>query len=339
MAIKIDASWGMRNLDKVNHWQRIKLDKYPHDKPVVICLGGNGTVSENAANGFCKLAENYLQLLFKENGVNQVYNNVDLIGAVYPMGDNPAKGSLSTDDINQFVDDFLIRRIQDDNDELLPLNEACRRLSGVTFFSYCLGHHEVDLILSAFYRELKLLGYSSQECDILMFSMLEISYAPLTYNSIIPAVFVDSKQDKMLNSNWNKENQSDKDFNGIELRLERYGDKLLSDADTSKAIFDSIHIYSSRLRNNVESDEHNISILSRDGSWNTEYEPNADCVSQMIAWALCRAVENGIENKNSKKFIPKITLEKLLEELELIKNGFSSEQLMSEEKTISQYLS
>ena len=81
-----------------------------------------------------------------------------------------------------------------------------------------------------------------------------------------------------------------KDLNGVAVKYERYGDPLLSGVAISEAVFDSIHIYSSRLRNNVESDEHNLSLLSRDGGWNAKYEPNADCVSQMIAWALSRAV-------------------------------------------------
>ena len=138
----------------------------------------------------------------------------------------------------------------------------------------------------------------------------------------------------MLNSAW-KNNETaaklDDDLNGVAVKYERFGDPLLSGVAVSEAIFDSIHIYSSKLRNNVESDEHNLSLLSRDGSWDSKYEPNADCVSQMIAWAMSRAVENGIENKKSKKFIPKMPLEDLQKEMEMIKSDFSEEQLMSKE--------
>ena len=151
---------------------------------------------------------------------------------------------------------------------------------------------------------------------------------------MIPVVFVDSKQDEMLNTAWKNKETSihiDDNLNGVAVKIERYSDPLLSGVAVSEAIFDSIHIYSSKLRNNVESDEHNLSLLSRDGEWNSKYEPNADCVSQMVAWALCRAVENGIENRASKKFIPKMEFEELLSEMEMIKNDFSSEQLMSKE--------
>ena len=332
MATKNEVIWGMRDLDKANHWRRLKLEKYSPDKPVVVCIGGNGTITENSANGVCKMVENYLQLLFKKNGMNHVYDHVDIISAVYPVNGEDEKGKFSKEDIDYFVDNFLIKRIQDENDELLPLAEACRRLSQVTFFTFCRGHLEVDKIMRAFYKELKVLGYSQQERDILMLSTFEISYAPLTYGSVIPVMYVDSKQDEMLNSAWkNKETaiHIDDGLNGVAVKYERYGDPLLSGVAVSEAIFDAIHVYSSRLRNNIEGDEHNLSLLARDGGWNAKYEPNADCVSQLIAWELSRSVENSVENRNSKKFIPKKSLEELLEELESIKNDFSAEELMS----------
>lgn len=334
MAFKNRVVWGKRNLDKVNHWERLNLDKYSPDKPVVVCIGGNGTVNENTGNGIAKFVEVYLQLLFKKGGVNRVYDYADIISAVYPTSDNPAKGKFEKEDIDDFVDKFLIKRIQDENDELVPLGEACRRLSQITFFTFCRGHLEADKIMRAFYKELKVLGYSSEERDILMQTVLEVSFAPLTYGSIIPAVFVDTKQDEMLNSAWkDKDTNVDLDdgLNGVAVKYEKYGEALLSGVATSEAIFDAIHIYSSKLRNNLQVDEHSLAILGRDGSWNAKYEPNADCVSQMIAWALSRAVENGLENKKSKKFIPKKSLEELMTELVGIRNDFSAEELMSKE--------
>lgn len=324
--------WGKRNLDKATHWQRLNLEKYTPDKPVVICIGGNGTISEESANGVCKLVENYLLLLFKKSGVNRVYDNIDIIGAVYPVQENNERGKFSKEDVDHFVDNFLIKLLQDDNDELVPLNEACRRLSGVTFFTFCRGHVEADKIMRSLYKELKVLGYSEQERNVLLQTVFEVSFAPLTYTSTIPVMFVDSKQDEMLNYAWkNKETkvQLDNNLNGVAVKYERFGDPLLSGVATSEAIFDSIHVYSSRLRNDVDSNEHNLSILSRDGGWNARYESNADCVSQMIAWALSRAVDNGIDNKKSKKFVPKMTLEELQKELEGIKSDFSEEELMS----------
>ena len=334
MAFKNEAIWGKRNLDKPTHWQRLNLANYSPDKPVVVCIGGNGTISDTTANGVCKFVENHLQLLFNKNGTNHIYDHADLIGVAYPIDSKSSKGKFEKEDIDHFVDNFLVKLVQDENDELLPPTEACKKLSGVTFFTFCRGHLEVDKIMRAFYKELKTLGYSREICDVLMQTPFEVSYAPLTYNSIIPVMFIDSKQDEMLNTAWkNKETtlHVDDNLNGVSIKLEKYGDPLLSGTAVSEAIFDSIHVYSSKLRNNIDSDEHNLAILSRDGGWNAKYEPNADCVSQLLAWALARSVENGIDNKKSKKFIPKMTFEELLKELELIKSDFSEEQLMSKE--------
>ncbi len=334
MAFKNEAYWGMRNLDRYKHWQTLRLRSYSPKKAVVVCIGGNGTITESSANGMCKFIENNLQLLFKKNGMNHVYDYVDLISAVYPTNEDPKKGKFSKEDTEAFVDNFLVKLLQDENDELVPLNEACRRLSQVSFFTFCRGHLELDKIMRSFYKELRLLGYSEQECNVLMLSTFEVSFAPLTYNSMIPVMFVDTKQDEMLNSAWkNKETPSHTgdDLNGVEVKYEKYGDPLLSGVALSEALFDSIHVYSSALRNGSKGNEHNLSLLARDGSWNADYEPNADCVSQMIAWALCRSVENSLDNKNSKKFIPKQSLEDLTQELEMIKDGFSEEELKSKE--------
>lgn len=52
---------------------------------------------------------------------------------------------------------------------------------------------------------------------------------------------------------------------------------------------------------------------------------NADCVSQMVAYALARCVANGMENASSKTYKPKISMPKLLEEMNSIKDSFQKE--------------
>lgn len=327
--------WGKRDLTANKHWQSLSLKEYNPNKPIVVCIGGNGTINDLSANGVCKIVETYLQLLFMKGKVNYVYDNIDIISAVYPANDNEDNGKFSNQDIEDFVDNLLIKILQDENDVLVPLNEACRRLSQITFFTFCRGHLEVDRIMHAFYKELKVLGYTRQERDIMMLSMFEISYAPLTYRSLIPIMFVDSKQDQVLNSAWKNNETSmrnDNSLNGIAIKYERYEEPLLSGVALSEAIFDAIHVYSSRLRNNIDSDEHLLSILARTIRWDSNYEPNADCVSQMMAWIMCRIVENSMENYYSHKYIPRLTFEQLIQELEMILKDFTPEQLMSKEK-------
>ena len=42
-----EVTWGMRNLDKVNHWQRLNLDKYDPDNVVVFYFSCNVNIFRN----------------------------------------------------------------------------------------------------------------------------------------------------------------------------------------------------------------------------------------------------------------------------------------------------
>lgn len=47
----------------------------------------------------------------------------------------------------------------------------------------------------------------------------------------------------------------------------------------------------------------------------------------MMSWALCRAVENGLQNSKSTKYIPPMPMEELESELMSIYSSFSSEDV------------
>ena len=68
MAMKNEVIWGMRDLDKSNHWRSLNLEKYSPDKPIVVCIGGNGTITENSAN-----AELRFETTYKKDGDGDYY--------------------------------------------------------------------------------------------------------------------------------------------------------------------------------------------------------------------------------------------------------------------------
>lgn len=82
-----------------------------------------------------------------------------------------------------------------------------------------------------------------------------------------------------------------------------------------------------------ENSEHPVKIMDRDGGWNASFKnskgriikvgENGDCVSQIMSWTLCRAVENGIVNCQSNSYVPKMSLAELQEEAESIKGAYS----------------
>ena len=110
--------------------------------------------------------------------------------------------------------------------------------------------------------------------------------------------------------------------------------KTLGEETFTESPAESIHILTSNLLNSTPTkrDEHYISIIEKDETWdiNTEtYEKayNADCVSQMMAWALCRSVENSMQNHNSDHYIPRQSFQELIPELQSIQDSFSEDQL------------
>lgn len=57
----------------------------------------------------------------------------------------------------------------------------------------------------------------------------------------------------------------------------------------------------------------------------------ADCVSQMMSYALARSVANGMRNADSKTYQPKISMPKLLFEINTIKDTYKNESASEKE--------
>ena len=355
---KIKTIVGRRTPGQLNNWERIDLNHYKSEKPIVICLSGNGAITEKSANGFCKRAEILLELLFK-NSYPQgtcIADLVDIVGCSYSykanvkipnMTETEKKdffhkyptmeaylkdypNNITKDDtgfieetvIDDIINNILLPLCVNENNEKLPVKTACKKLSRVTFFTWCHGAMEVYKILSKLLKKCSELDY--ELCDIVkMFSsIMHITYAPITKANLSPTISIDSLSD------YNNIHYSEQypDINGVEIMYE-YPDEVV------KRFFDNIHIFSSKLTNTSEKDinEHSVEFLDRDEEWNIKGGyVNADCVSQLMSWALCRAVENGLENFKSDKFVPKMSLLRVHEELCSIRDGFKSEELKRE---------
>ena len=333
-----------RDSTKKNKCVKIHPNNYNSDKFLLFCPSGNGTVTEKSANGFCKLGEQLLRLLF--NGrESKVQDYVDLIGIVYPQVSltNPS-GKLNVSDVNNIVDYMLFTKCLDENDDLLSVDEACRNMSRVGFFSFCGGAREVAHIMMNLGNKLVDYGYLPSERDEIFKSMRHVSFAPYVDNDLIPSVRIDSFLDTITNKGLFKDGGKriiGEKLDGIAIKYECPG--TMKGEESKFALYGSIHIYSSQLRNIVKEkvEEHNVVLLSRDLNWDNvikwvdgvemQYSPgkNADAVSQMAAWALSRMVENGLQNAKSDKHIKPMNLFELKDELESIKNSFSPEDLMA----------
>lgn len=348
---RISAKWGKRNFRCESNWEEINLNSYKIDKPVVVCLSGNSAITAKDANGFCKRAEILLELLTKNNPHCE---NVEIIGPAYGhyakvsipdmtdeerkkfikkypssedyMKENPDSvehrdiGNLSGDEVGEFVDRVLLPCCMDEKGKKISIDKACKNLSLITFFSWCHGANEVNSILNDLSIRCHEIGYSIGDIYRMMSSMMQVTYAPVIEGNMCPTVRVDS----LLDYNNIALSEDNSDVNGIKIKYE-YSE------ENRKRFFDTIHVLSSKLTNlsKKEVNEHSVKYLDRDDGWDIkDGHPNADCVSQIISWVLCRSVENSFENLVSKNFVPKKPLLGLKQEIESIQNSFDKEELM-----------
>jgi hypothetical protein len=345
------ARWGRRTKTAKDSWEEIHLNNFKRTRPIVVCLSGNAAITNARANGFCKRAEKQLELLFTKDECKDM--PVDLIGCAYGhnvrydlpqmteeerktfylkyprpkdfANEHPDKvthsrmGYLKDEDISDFVDYILMPECFNVDGTPKDIKEAFKNLSQITFLSWCHGDREVFRIFNLFSKKCGEKGLSIGDVYKLMGCCTHITYSPITRTSVIPTICIDSLSD--VNNIDYSEIYSELD--GVDIKYE-YSDLM------QKRFFDVVHILTSKLTNSTtdDIDEHSIQFLDRDDEWNIkDGHHNADCVSQMLSWVLCRSVENGLQNSRSETFVPRPTLMSLFQDLKYIKSTFNDNDL------------
>jgi len=323
---------GIRDLSVKNHWKTLPK-KFRIDKPTILCLGGNGTTTSQKANGNCAIAERLMGL--KRNEGITSYNDINIIGFYYGRNKKEdSVGEFSKEELNDFVDQLLLPLCVGDTGDRLPLYEACKNFSLVTFNTHCHGSKEVNNMINLLNKKLLLRGYSSDETKEIFAHSFQMSYAPIQDECCVPSVRFVSMTDShnfMLRQVYKDCYGSD--LNGIAIKYDE-PDKFRG----RTALFphyDTISVYSSRLLNNVDyssqnkledavaghnsnikkvTDEHTIIYVDRDDDWNLTKDsldaPNAEVMSTLmgytIAWAMGKSVSTFI---NGNLEFPKISKE------------------------------
>lgn len=345
---------GKRKSGEENSWQKLNLDTYAIEGPIVFCLGGNASTSTRDANGLCRFVEYSLDLL-KSNNVNDIKDKVDIVGFKYAkLSPSSEIGDLTPEFVEEFNNKVLIPLFKDENGKKLDLNSAMKNMSKISFFSYCAGAREVNDIMQIFNSKLEKLGYSSTEIRFINNAGKHVSFAPFdNVRNYLPTVRIISTQDEIIGQDV-EGYLKDKGIEGFEgLLISKDDAGYIYGQTTQNAMCGGINIISSKLLNAFENagNEHFINIIDRDENWNLKpfqrdgdslLSDNADCVSQMLSWSLSRAIDNSFENEKSNVYIPNNFGTELYSELESIKDSFGEERLgISEEhkrnKRRSQY--
>jgi len=325
-----------------HHWEFLNVDNLRFDKPTVICLSGSGTTDNKTANGIAKIVQNYLDLMFKTKDGKTAVDYIDIMGIKYVRPDYCYSTNLMTSSFANQLTNAMVALLTDANGHKLSLEQAQKNMSRITFFTYCYGKLVLNDLINRLNKKLAELNYTEAEIVAINNASQEVSFAPrITEENKIPSVQVISQNDSVNNSVLKNIYTPEKlaELNGITLHTDTTG--TLYGQKCEAATAPSIQIVSSKLLNTFNKthlyfDDHNIKCVSRDNDWNlktfqvrgeTIHSPNADCVSQMMAWALCRGVENSIQNFTATKYLPKTYWQDMVPELQSIIDSYATEKL------------
>ena len=328
-----------RNHNEEKNCEILDMNKFRVTRPIVFAFNGNGGVTLKNANGFAKYVENYLELMFKDKEDKRPSDYIDIVSFKYARtNERRETGTLTELAISQIVNMMLPLFIDDDGKKL-PIDIAKKNMSMITFFSYCMGAQELEHIIERLDFELEKVGYSNNDILQINNSTTHISFAPWTSrrNSIPSIRFVSTRDgttaDNLVSLLSDREMAS---LEGVQICREKEG--MLYGKEAPQVYAGSIQVISGNFVNSTSLvfDEHNFHFVSRNADWDiNKYEQdgnyfsgeNGDCVSQMIAWALCRGVENSLQNQKSDNYIEHSFNGDLFDELKSIRDGYSKESL------------
>ncbi|MCQ2741673.1 MAG: hypothetical protein MJ210_06145, partial [Alphaproteobacteria bacterium] len=184
-----DNQYGFKNVDNIST-----------DETAVLVLGGSGTKTNRAANGYLSSLEKLLQK-------HKIPENVGLYAAVYDFGeyedrdvvfnDNFARTKLMQDhhrsvklnkEFNEdtlhprYVDDLfdktLLNRISDKDGKRLSTDEACTKIRKLTIVAHCHGAYTFLKLEEKMQKKMQELGYSAEERTRIQHEMLCVAHAP-----------------------------------------------------------------------------------------------------------------------------------------------------------------
>ncbi len=296
----MESKFGYRNLQAENHWKACDIETIKVTKPIIVCLSGSGTINENDANGFCKVAEDFL---------GEKASDVDFFGIAYAHEEGSIRGELSNKDIDLLVDNILIPLCKDD-DNILSVEECCKNLSLVTFFTFCHGNIEVSKILKHFNSKMQNVGLSQDQIKEIDQSLFEINYAKESGLVSCPQINTSSAADTIgsLFDYWYFDGHGEDKLKGrYAMICDNPGQFCGKDwPRPDEKQFGAITIIAdSILKNKTDNDlysfqskEHSIGNFEDEDKLSDE----GIVLKQSLSYALQRRVENSILNQNNTNY-------------------------------------
>ena len=271
--------------------------------------------------------------------LDATYDDIDILGFYYGEEHKGTRGYFSKEEVEKVVDNMLLPLCLNKDKTPKSIEEAMKNMSLINFFTFCQGSIEVSAMMNDLKEKLLSSGFQLDDVHKIMNQIGHVSYAPISIVDMIPTVkFKSAKENNFKSLTRDFQRAYGYPLTGIEIKHNYPCFRMNKTCKYSFA--ETLDVLSSELLNNsLEGNyyEHAINILRRDEKWQpNEYEemgmykvaPNADAMSQMMAYSLALMMASSINTASTGELVPKPRLKDLAQELELIKGSFDKDDLM-----------
>ena len=184
-----------------NPYGYVKVDSIPKDEVCVLYIGGDGTTTDKAANGYAKIIKNEIldeisaevpvySITYNFEGHNksiarQIANIKHRTEVLRSNADIEKTLSKATDEeynpqyVNELFEKVILPRITLLNGKgKLSVDEACKRIRKLNIVAHCHGAYTALKLEEKMQAAMKELGYSEQDRKKIQSQMLVIAQAP-----------------------------------------------------------------------------------------------------------------------------------------------------------------
>ena len=273
-------------------WLPLKLEQVDTTKPIIICFGGNGTLTSRSANYYAKLVQGWLC-------IREAQEYCPIISFYYGNVPDSDTGVLNDDELLEISRAFFLPLIQE-HGKRLDLESALKNMRNLNFFTHCYGANVVKELAFNCMDLMDELGYSPNEQKAILSQIVQVGYAPDVINDYTTNFFVKSFADSRFGYRYRKELTNIDEFppylgQGKLIRnnnnLTLYVGSLIGEDDSGL-------------------DEHGTRYIYRTREWKTFYK-RSQGATYCIANVLANAVLNSKKNVINKTFIPMTSIDDL----------------------------
>ena len=178
-----------------------KVTALPPHETCVLYLGGNGSVSDKAANGYAKIIQNeildsidasipvYSVTYHFEKNDDRLARDLEYIRHRKTIlqkkeSKNEKINNATEEELNpKYIDDLfrhtiLPRISQKDGKEKLPTQEACKNIRKLNIVAHCHGGYVALKLEEKMQESMKALGYNDKDRELIQSQMMVIAHAP-----------------------------------------------------------------------------------------------------------------------------------------------------------------